>query len=100
LDHERELERHLDNDYEGSEEEVFGLEGDEDDEEEEDDMDDDLVRKDEKEDELDLDSKLEGCVWCTLFGTLISCTFASLLLINMPLKLSLCPHSSHRGVVG
>lgn len=64
MDHERELERRLNDDYEGSEEEVFGLEDDEDDDEEEDeleDMDDDLDRKDDEEDELDLDSKLERC---------------------------------------
>ncbi|KAF9173376.1 hypothetical protein BGX21_003237 [Mortierella sp. AD011] len=68
LDHERDLERRQYDEYEGSEEEVFGLEGDEDedeDEEEEDeddlgDLDDDLGRKGDDEEELDLDKTSWG----------------------------------------
>jgi hypothetical protein len=62
LDHEKELERRLDDEYEGSEEEVFGLEGDEDEEEEDEDdldgSDGDIGNKEDEEDVMDLDSKL------------------------------------------
>lgn len=62
LDHEKELERRQDDEYEGSEEEVFSLEGDEDDEDDEDeddldDLDGDIGDKQDEEDVLDLDSK-------------------------------------------
>ncbi|KAF9366021.1 hypothetical protein BGX34_006906 [Mortierella sp. NVP85] len=65
LDHEKELERRLDDEYEGSEEEVFGLEGDEDDEDEEDEddldgSDDDLGNKEDEEDVMDLDKASWG----------------------------------------
>lgn len=60
LDHEQDLERRQYDEDEGSEEEVFGLEGDEDedeDEDEDDDLGDDFGHVQE-DDELDLDSKL------------------------------------------
>ncbi|KAF9112586.1 hypothetical protein BGX27_003124 [Mortierella sp. AM989] len=66
LDHERDLERRQYDEYEGSEEEVFGLEGDEDEDDEEEDeddlgdLDDDLGRKKDDEDELDLDKASWG----------------------------------------
>ena len=58
LDHERDIERRQHDEYEGSEEEVFGLEGDEDEDDEDDlgDLDDDLGGAQEDE-EMDLDSK-------------------------------------------
>ncbi|KAG0371272.1 Sas10 C-terminal domain-containing protein [Gamsiella multidivaricata] len=59
LDHEQDLERRQYDEYEGSEEEVFGLEGDEDDEEDLSDLDADLDRKDDEE-ELDLDKTSWG----------------------------------------
>ncbi|KAF8940546.1 hypothetical protein BGZ58_005880 [Dissophora ornata] len=64
LDHERDLERRQYDEYEGSEEEVFGLEGDDDEEDEEDeddlgDLDGDLGRAQE-DDELDLDKASWG----------------------------------------
>ncbi|KAG0210977.1 hypothetical protein BGX28_008685 [Mortierella sp. GBA30] len=65
LDHEQELERRQYDEYEGSEEEVFGLEGDEDEDEDEDEDDDleDLDRdlgRSRDEDELDLDKASWG----------------------------------------
>ncbi|KAF9438332.1 hypothetical protein BGZ76_008615 [Entomortierella beljakovae] len=66
LNHEKDLERRKYDEYEGSEEEVFSLDGDEDeeddDEEEEEDSDEDLVRKrgDDDDDEIDLDKASWG----------------------------------------
>ncbi|KAG0309081.1 hypothetical protein BGZ98_005403 [Dissophora globulifera] len=62
LDHEKELGRRQYDEYEGSEEEVFGLEGDEDEEEEEEeeDEDDDDLGRAQEEDELDLDKASWG----------------------------------------
>ncbi|KAI1304078.1 hypothetical protein EDD11_005252 [Mortierella claussenii] len=62
--HEKDLGRRQYDEYEGSEEEVFGLEGDEDEEAEEDEdsdaLDDDLGHKEEDEEELDLDKASWG----------------------------------------
>ncbi|KAG0246904.1 Sas10 C-terminal domain-containing protein [Mortierella sp. GBAus27b] len=56
LDHEKELAHRLDDEYEGSEEEVFGLDGDEDEEDEDEDEDlDGLDGKGDDEDDMDLD---------------------------------------------
>ena len=86
LDHEKELERSQYDEYENSEEEVFGLDGsDEEDEEDEDDMgdlDDDLGGAQGEEDELDLDSKLKNS--CVHISTNSQCNDAdsALLLFN------------------
>ncbi|KAF9963384.1 hypothetical protein BGZ65_003773 [Modicella reniformis] len=63
LDHEKELERRLDDDSEGSEEEVFGIEDDDDEDDEEEEEEDDLdadLDPEEEEDVLDLDKTSWG----------------------------------------
>lgn len=69
LDHEKDLERRQYDEYEDSEEEVFGLDDGEDDEKDEDDMgdlDDDLGGAKDEDDELDLDSKSACSCGCDM----------------------------------